>query len=236
MPDYLLQLLVVTAGSLVQGSVGFGFALVSAPLLVLIDPSLVPGPATVASAAVGALNVYRNRGPTDWGGIRWASIGLVPGTVLAGFVLARVSAQSLAVLVGGLVLTAVLASLAGVHVGRSPRVLMTAGAVSGFMGTTATIGGPPIALVFQRESGPFIRSTLARFFIVASAMAIVALIAAGRLGIPEAVSGVALYPGILLGFWLSKHLLPFLDAGLMRIAILSVSGVSSIAVLVKELL
>lgn len=236
MPDYLLELLVVSVGSLVQASVGFGFALVSAPLLVLIDPGLVPGPATVSAAAVGALNVYRNRGPVDWRGIRWGSVGLVPGTVLAGFTLALVSSQALAVLVGGLVLIAVLVSLAGVRVGASPKVLVTAGALSGFMGTTATIGGPPIALVFQRESGPFIRSTLARFFVVAMVMAMTAQISAGRLGVDEAVAGLALYPGVLLGFWLSKRLIPVLDGGLMRRAILFVSGVSSVAVLLKELL
>lgn len=236
MPDYPLEFLVVTFGSLVQAAVGFGFALVSAPLLVLIDPELVPGPATVAAGAVGALNAYRNRGPTDWGGIRWASVGLIPGTILAGIVLSRASARSLAILVGALVLLAVLASLAGVRVGRSPKVLMAAGALSGFMGTTATIGGPPIALVFQRESGPFIRSTLARFFLVATVMAVAAQVPAGRLGVKEVLAGLALYPGIVVGFWLSKRLLPLLDAGLMRRAILLVSGASSVAVLLKELL
>lgn len=236
MPGYLLELLVVTCGSLVQASVGFGFALVSAPLLVLIDPGLVPGPATVAAAAVGGLNIYRNRGPVDWSAIRWGSVGLVPGTVLAGFTLAWVSSQALAVLVGGLVLIAVLVSLAGVRVGSSPKVLMTAGALSGFMGTTATIGGPPIALVFQRESGPFIRSTLARFFLVAMAMAMAAQVSAGKLGINELVAGLALYPGVLLGFWLSKRLIAILDGGLMRWAVLVVSGGSSVAVLLKELL
>lgn len=236
MPDYLLELLVVTFGSLVQAAVGFGFALVSAPLLVLIDPGLVPGPTTVAAAAVGALNVYRNRGPTDWSGIGWASVGLIPGTVLAGFTLAQVSARTLAILVGALVLIAVLVSLAGVRVTRSPKVLLAAGAASGFMGTTATIGGPPIALMFQRESGPLIRSTLARFFIIASAMAAAALVPAGYLGTGELVAGIALYPGIVLGFWLSKRLIAVLDGGLMRRAILLVSGVSSVAVLLKELL
>lgn len=236
MPAYLLELLVVTAGAVVQASVGFGFSLVSAPLLVLIDPGLVPGPATVAGAAVGLLNAYRNRGPIDWKGIRWGSMGLLPGSVAAGFMLSVVSTRALAILVGALVLLAVLVSLTGLHVRRSAGVLVAAGTVSGFMGTTATIGGPPIALVFQRESGPFIRSTLARFFLVATVFAVAAQIPAGRLGPDELVKGLALYPGILLGFWLSKSLIRILDGGWTRPAVLTVAAASALAVLLRELL
>ena len=38
-------------GALVQGTVGFGQSLVAAPLLLLIDTRLVPGPLTVAEVA-----------------------------------------------------------------------------------------------------------------------------------------------------------------------------------------
>lgn len=236
MNDFWLEFLVVTVGSVIQASVGFGFNLVAAPLLVLIDPGLVPGPATVAAAAVGMLNAYRNRSPVDWYGIRWASLGLVPGTVVAGFTLARVEGDSLAVLVGVLVLAAVLISLAGLHPPRTPKVLTSVGAISGFMGTTATIGGPPIALLFQRESGPFIRATLARFFLVATVFAVAAQILAGKLGLQELLQGLSLYPGILLGFLLSKRLISVLDAGWTRPAVLSVAAASSLVVLLRELL
>lgn len=236
MLTYLLELLVVAVGSIVQGAVGFGYALVSAPLLVLIDPNLVPAPATVGAAAVGVLNAYRNRRPVDYRGIGWASVGVVPGTILAGVVLAQASAGSLAVLVGILVLLAVAVSLAGLQVSRSPKVMASAGAISGFMGTTATIGGPPIALVYQRESGPYIRSTLARFFLVATAFAVVAQVWSGRLGVDELWAGLALYPGILAGFLLSRPLLPVLDAGWTRGAVLTVAAGSSLVVLLRELL
>ncbi|HEX8936169.1 MAG TPA: hypothetical protein VF788_18710 [Pseudonocardiaceae bacterium] len=36
--------LVVTLGTLVQGSIGYGMTLVAAPLLSLVDPTLVPVP------------------------------------------------------------------------------------------------------------------------------------------------------------------------------------------------
>ena len=49
--ELLLGLVCVTAGAAVQSTIGFGAALVSVPLLLLLDPRLVPGPVTVAGDA-----------------------------------------------------------------------------------------------------------------------------------------------------------------------------------------
>ena len=54
---------------------------------------------------------------------------------------------------------------------------MGAGALSGFMGTIVSIGGPPIALLYQNESGPSLRGTLSAFFVVGVALAIIGLCA-----------------------------------------------------------
>jgi len=40
----ILAFFIVTPGSMLQGSVGFGLGLVCVPLLVLIDPVFIPGP------------------------------------------------------------------------------------------------------------------------------------------------------------------------------------------------
>ena len=225
------------AGALVQGSVGFGFALVAAPILTLIDPSLVPGSATVASAGLGVLSVYRTRGgPTDWRGVRWAATGLVPGTAAAGAMLAAMNAHLVTLTVGILVLGAVLLSLAGLHIRRTPVAMVAVGVVSGFMGTAATVGGPPIALAYQTEAGSVIRATLARYFLFASVLASAALIAAGKLGLQELVSGLALLPGVALGFLLSRRLHRVLDGGWARPAVLAVAAGSAAAVLLRELL
>lgn len=227
----------VTAGALVQGSVGFGFALVAAPLLALINPALVPGSAVVASAGLGLMSWYRTRGgPTDWLGIGWAGLGVVPGTLAAGAMLAAMSGDQVAVAVGAMILLAVLVSLTGLDFRRTPSAMLAAGMVSGFMGTAAAVGGPPVALAYQRESGPVIRSTLCRFFLLASVPAIAVLVPAGRLGWDELAAGLALLPGVVIGFLLSRRLHRFLDRGWARPAVLTVAAVSATAVLARELL
>jgi uncharacterized membrane protein YfcA len=232
----VLAAFAVGLGALVQGSVGFGFSLVAAPLLTLIDPHLVPGAATVASAGLNLVTLYRtHRGPADWHGVRWACAGLVPGTLAAGVMLAAMSAQLVAVSVGVLVLVAVLLSLAGLNVSRRAPSMLAVGVLSGFMGTTATVGGPPIALAYQHESGPVIRATLNRFFLVSTVLTVAVLIPAGRLGLEHLWAGLVMLPGVVVGYSIAQRLHGRIDAGWARPAVLTVAAVSSIAVLLREL-
>ncbi|CAN5874316.1 sulfite exporter TauE/SafE family protein [soil metagenome] len=233
----VLAALATALGALVQGSVGFGFALVAAPLLTLINPRLVPGAATVASAGLNLMTLYRTRrGPTDWSGLRSAGAGLVPGTLAAGAMLAAMSAHLVAVSVGVLVLIAVLVSLAGLSVHRTPGSMFAIGVVSGFMGTAATVGGPAMALAYQRDSGPVIRATLGRFFMLSTVLTFIVLIPAGRLALEHVWAGLAMIPGVAAGFVLSRRTHARLDAGRARPAVLAVAAASSVAVLLRELL
>lgn len=233
------QLLLATGaiglGAAVQGSVGFGFSLVAAPLLLLIDTGLVPGPATVAGLALNLLMLRGDPGHADLHGVRWAAVGLVPGSALAGLTLALVTDRTVAVLAAAMVLVAVALSLGGLEVRRTRPALTGVGVLSGFMGTAATISGPPIALAYQRASGPLLRSTLARFFLIAAVVAVVTLVPAGRLGLDEVGEGLALIPGVVVGFVVSRRLVRLLDRGHTRPAVLAISAISSLAVLAREL-
>ncbi len=62
--ELALAIAVVALGAAVQGSVGFGANLVAAPLLTLIDPSLVPVPIVVAALASRLLTGRLDRGHT----------------------------------------------------------------------------------------------------------------------------------------------------------------------------
>ena len=64
--------LLPAAVSTMQGMVGFGMALVAAPLLALIDPALVPIPLLVVTTGHSVLTVGREHGATDWPGVGWA--------------------------------------------------------------------------------------------------------------------------------------------------------------------
>jgi uncharacterized membrane protein YfcA len=231
----VLAVVVVAFGSLVQGTVGFGNALVAAPLLLLIDTRLVPGPITVAGAALNLLMLTRDRGHADPAKLRWSIVGLLPGTALAALALAVLSDDTLAVAAGGVILVAVALSAVGVTATPTPRTLAAAGVVSGFMGTVAGVGGPPMALLYQRVSGPELRATLARFFIASSTITLLALLPAGRLDRAQVGLGLLLVPGALAGWALSRRLVTRVDRLALRPLVLALSASSAIALLIREL-
>lgn len=236
----LVQLLaasgVVALGSLLQGTVGFGLGLFAAPLLLLLDPGFVPGPLIVCSGVLTVLLARREWHAVRTADLKWAIGGRVGGTGLALAALATVPAERLEVLFGGLILAAVGLTADGVRLRPGPRVLLGAGAVSGFMGTITAVGGPPIALVYQHESGPRIRGTLSAFFVAGVLLSVAGLAAIGRFGPAELLWGALLLPGTLLGYFVSRFTVRGLNEAWLRPAVLAVAGASALAVVLRALL
>jgi len=231
----LLAALAMAAGTIVQGSIGFGTNLIAAPILALINPDFVPVPVILASFVFNVLVARRDPGEKPWEAIRWPLIGLVPASIVGAAAVASISQKGLGVLFGILVLVGVALSVSGLHPRHSKRSLTIAGAASGFMGTTTGIGGPPMALMFQRHRGPQIRASLARFFGVGSVVSFVPLLIFGQVHWADFGRAAVLIPGGLVGFLLSKRLARVLDHGYVRHAVLGVSGLSAVIVLIRSL-
>lgn len=227
---------IVAAGALLQGSVGFGLSLFSAPLLTLIDPNLVPGPLLMAALVLTLLMTWRDRRSMDIAGVKWAIGGRVLGTIGAALTLTLVSSHALSLLFGALVLAAVLMTGCGLPLTPKPKTLLGAGALSGFMATTSAIGGPPIAMLYQRADGPRVRGTLSGYFVLGASMSLVALGLIGKLGRHELMHGAALLPGILFGFALSGRCTRWLDAGRTRAAVLAVSATAAAIVIARAVM
>jgi hypothetical protein len=227
---------VVFSGAVLQGSIGFGLGLMAAPLLLLIDPRLVPAPLLLASGVLTMLLTHRERHGIIRDDLKWSLGGRGLGTLPALAVLSIVPGDRLGLAFGTLVLVGVGLSASGWHLRPSPRVLLGAGALSGFMATITAIGGPPMALVYQHESGPRIRGTLSAYFVVGVTISLVGLAWVGRFGLREVALTGALLPGALGGFWVSRHTARRLDRGLLRPTVLLVSAASAVAVIVKQAL
>lgn len=233
--DVVVVTAVVAAGACVQTAVGFGLGLLAAPVLALYDTDLVPGPLLFVMVPLTVLVARRERADLDFHGIRWALAGRVPGTVAGSLAVAALPQGPLAVFFAGLVLVAVALSVSGWHLRPTTRTLVTAGAASGFMGTATSIGGPPIALVYQRSSGAQLRATLAAYFVVGAAFSLAMLAAVGEFGLHELRLGLLLVPGMVLGYLASGLAARVLDRGHTRVAVLSMATVSSVVLLLREL-
>jgi hypothetical protein len=224
---------VVALGAMIQGSIGFGVNVVAGPVLVLIDPKLVPGPALVIAFLLTVLVALRERGATDLGGFTWVFVGRVPGTIVGALTVAALPARGTAIALSAIVLVAVALSVGGWRVRRTQAALAGAGAVSGFFGTVSSVGGPPIALLYQDEPGREVRGTLSSIFAVGAAFSILLLVLVGQFGITELKASLLLLPAVVAGFVVSRWTARLLDRGFVRPAILAVCAVSAVAALVR---
>ena len=225
----------VVAGAMLQGVVGYGMALIVSPAALLLAPPLIPGPLTLAAAALVGLIIVRDRQALDFLSLRWALLGLVGGSALGAFLLSRVSQREFALLFGGLILLAVGLSVIGVRFPPRRPILLGAGFLAGLMGLLTTISGPPIALVYQDAPGKQLRATISGFFVAGIVVTLVSLATIGRFGLAEIGWGLALVPPVLLGFWLSGRAARWVDRGYTRPAVLAVAAVSALTVLFSQL-
>ncbi len=231
-----LAAVILTGACAVQGAVGFGAALLAAPLLILIEPDLVPGPMLVVGFTLNLLMLWRERQGASVHDIAWATAGRLPGNVLGAVTLLVISTQSLEAVFGVLTLAAVGLSAWGYHFRPTAVSLVGAGMLSGFMGTTISVGGPAMALVYQREKGPVLRGTLARILIIGSVLSLAVVAIIGKFGRWEAVAALMLLPGVFLGFSLSSLLVGHLDKGHTKTAVLGLSATAGAAILLKAAL
>jgi uncharacterized membrane protein YfcA len=231
----LVAFVVVAIGSLVQASVGFGVALIAAPCLLLIDRALVPAPMIVAGMVLAILTAYRERKSIDPKGLGSAVLGRVVGTVPAAAAVAVMADAVFDVVFAGLVMTAAVLSAFGLRVLATGKTVFVAGAISGFMATVSSIGGPPIALVYQYSAGAEIRATLSGFFIFGSVLSLGALFVVGRVSAAELALAAVLLPGVLVGFVASNWTTSLVDRGAIRPLLLGLSFAAGAVALVRAL-
>jgi uncharacterized membrane protein YfcA len=230
---FAAALVVVLVTSTVQGTLGFGANLLAMPILVQLDPMLVPGPAIVPTVVLSVSILLRNRRSVHLDPVANALVGRAAGTGVGVAALAVLSDRGIGLVVALVVLAAVAAIAAEVSAPRTRANMITAGLLSGFGGTTAGIGGPPVALMFADTSGPEVRGSMSAFFIVGSAMTFVGLRLADRFGLTEIWLGLTLIPAALVGFRLSGPLGGVVDRGYTRPAILTLSSLAAVVLLTR---
>ncbi len=235
LPAYLLSFLILTCGAVLQGSVGFGLGLLAVPLLILIDPVFIPGPLLLIAFFLNILVTFRDREGADYPNLKWALSGRLVGTIIAALILRFLPNDVLGIMFGVMILLAVAISSSGVHLRLKPSNLLGIGSLSGFMATSVGVGGPPLAILYQKERGKKIRGTLAAIFLIGTLMSIISLVIIGRFGLRELYLSVISFPAMIAGFYLSGKTANYLDRGFTRPAVLIVSTISALVVIIKSI-
>jgi uncharacterized membrane protein YfcA len=231
-----LVALVLVLGATVQALVGLGLGLVAAPVVTILDPALMPELLLVLAAALPLLTLVGSHDEIDWRGLAWVLPARVPGTAAGVLFLAQFSAQYLGVAVALMVLLAVVLSLTSLEVPVRPGSLAAAGFISGAAGTATSIGGPPVALLYQHRSPVQIRNTLAVLFTVGAAMSLVGIWLGGSFELRVLLLALLLTPCLALGVWAGTRLRGVVPDNRIRYGVLAVCAASALVLLVRTVL
>jgi uncharacterized membrane protein YfcA len=224
----------VLVGAFVQAVVGLGVGLVTAPLIAVIEPSLMPSLPLWFGMLVSGLSMAAERHHVDWRAIGWALPARIPGTVLGVWLVLVFSTRQLGIAVAVMVLVAVALSLRTVSVPVTRTSLVLAGFTSGTTGTATSIGGPPMALLFQHRPAAEVRATLAVFFFGGTVLSAAGLAIGGAVPVESLVVLALVAPmllaGLLLGFWVRGRV----PRERFRLAVLGVCAASAVVLLVRS--
>jgi uncharacterized membrane protein YfcA len=210
-----------------------GFAMLSAPVVGLIAPQLIPVMLLVLMIPLNAYIGWRERAHVEWSGVKVISIGRFAGTFIGLWILIVVNLHQLKLLVGwSTVVAAVVALLApAFHPNRT--ALAAVGLITGVIETSTGVGGPPLALAYQYKSGPVLRSTIALCFLVGEIISMVVLAASGKVTREALIISAEMLPFLFLGSYASKFVHHRLDGPLLRYLVLGFASVAGIVAIVQ---
>jgi len=229
-------LVAVAAGTAVQATIGFGVNLVAVPVVALVAPEALPATLVLLAVPLAVAMVVREHHHVDRSGLAWALTGRLPGTVAGVWIVTAVSDDTLSTIVGVTVVVAVVMSVASPPIPVRPDTALVAGVVSGLMGTATSIGGPPLALLYQHHEGPVLRSTLAGSFTAGTVISLTALAIGGEVSSDDLRFALMLLPGLAAGAVIAPTLARRVDARYLRPAVLGFAAVTGTLAIVRGIL
>ncbi|WP_116472961.1 sulfite exporter TauE/SafE family protein [Zobellella maritima] len=220
-------------GAYVQTAIGFGMAIIAAPILFYLDPDLVPGPLSFVLLVMCLVNGWRFRKGLELNLLVPALVARVPGSALGVLLLAMVSQQILAILIALVIMLGILVRLKDIALPMTRTNLAIAGFLSGVMGTSTTIGGPPMVLVMHGADMHRIRANLAGFFVVSTLMSVAALVLGGYFTLYHLQLSLPLVPAAIIGNWLAARTLHLVSRPVMHYGSLLLCTVAVIGMLIN---
>lgn len=227
---------VITAvAAALQGTIGFGFAVLSVPVLSLIDPVMAPVPQLLITGPLTLAMAWRERRHLALKGVGWVLLGRLPGAGLGVLLLKLATPLTLDLILAGMVLGAVGLVALGASVKRTAATEFGAGVASGTMSLVSSIGGPPLAILFRESKGATLRASLAVIFSVGLLITITTRAVAGEISETDLKVAAVLVPAMFVGFRISTKLAGKVEGAPLRRAILVVATVAAVGLVVRAM-
>jgi uncharacterized membrane protein YfcA len=223
------------AAGISKGVIGFGLPLISIPIMATVMP--VPSAIALTAAPILLSNIYQTfQGGRHGAALRrfWPLvITMVMGVLIGAQILTRADHDTIAVIVGTLLLCFVAMQFLSIqpHIpAEAERWLNPViGIVSGFLGGVSSMFGPVTIsyLVALKLSKDEFISTIGLFYLIGIIPLYATLVITGVIArdeiIGSALACIPLYAGLLFGTWLRRYISQTLFQRGLLIALIFVS-------------
>jgi hypothetical protein len=233
----------VLAGGIVKGAVGFGFPLVTSPLLSSIwDPRH-------AVLLLSLANLFNNVGVAARGGgsrqtlrrLAPTIVGLIVGVVVGALLLASLDAGTLSLMVGSAALIFAIVAMLKPDLAVPPRLerylALPMGLLGGILGGSTSISGPGVVsylLALQLTKREFV-FFLSLLYLVGGIAQVVSYTQLGLYDVATLTIWLATCIPNLVGVWLGLWIQDWIDPKLFRRVVVVVIGLTASSLIVRGL-
>lgn len=232
--SYIFIGVLILAGTITQGTIGFGLGTIATPIIALIRPELVPTLILLLALCISSYTLSRTFRETSWRVVGISSLARIPGSLVGAWAIASLSPNGLSIFIGCAVLFAMTLS----SLGWSPRPTtlntLMAGVASGILGTSTSIGGPPMALIMKRFDPDRTRGTLAGTFVLGTLVSLIILAFSGQISSTQMGAAAAYLPLVIVGLIAANHLNQFIDRNLLNRIVLIVAISAALMLIVES--
>ena len=213
--------LIVLVASTVKGLTGFGFALISLPMLsIFISPKVAVPLITVCSVFLDGYTLYEARKSVQYRRIVTLVASGIIGMILGTYFLVSLDSQTLRLAIGVVTVLFAAASMIGLRweISNTNYASIPVGLISGVLGGSMSISGPPIVLFFnnQRVEKTVFRANLIAYFFSLYAATVPAYVLGNLITIDLLTSSAVMVPIIFLGASLGIRLSIRVDENVFR--------------------
>ncbi len=227
--------LLLFVSSAVQGVLGFGFAVIASPIIVQINPNLVPQLLALLGLPIALRVFFREKESVDLSKVKPLIVGRLVGGPIGLLLLLNLSEKYLSIAVGVIVLVAGLGSFFGWVINRNNINSFLAGTFSGIFGMVAAVGGPPVALLYRNTKSEEFRPSLNSVFSIGILITLSLLVLSGNLFMDHLLLFVLFLPFVLIGVRVSSSIFSKFSDSFIATSVTYFSVLSGLYVILRNL-
>lgn len=231
--------IVFILSSFLQTATGFGYAIVTAPLLALVlDPKETVMVTMLTGLIIRLMMMKTTQNDGSFKAVSPLIIASIIGAIPGAYCMTIISNELLKLFMGIILLifTSVLWKNYRLPIKSHSLAQAIAGGMSGFLATTTSINGPPIILYYlsikAEEDKSILRGNLTRYFLLINIASIIISYFAGTLKIEELWLSILIsLPALYIGFYLGEKFFHYINTEIFKKISLCMVFISSLALI-----